>query len=202
MDQENQLLGQCCYGALYLDGTDIRELDPNWLRHHIGNVSQEPVLFSTSIAENISYGAKDPAYVTPERIEFAAKQANAYKFIQSFPQKFDTIVGERGVLLSGGQRQRIAIARAILTDPKILLLDEATSALDAESEYLVQDALEKLMVGRTVITIAHRLSTIKNANQIAVLDNGQIVELGSYFELMEKPNGMFRKLVERQTVMQ
>ncbi|XP_048240807.1 ATP-binding cassette sub-family B member 10, mitochondrial-like isoform X2 [Haliotis rufescens] len=187
-------------GSVQLDGQDIRELNPTWLRNQIGTVSQEPVLFSCSIAENIGYSASNPTAVTDDQIITAAKQANAYNFIQSFPEGFQTLVGERGHMLSGGQRQRVAIARAILKDPKILLLDEATSALDAESEYLVQEALDRLMVGRTVITIAHRLSTIKTANQIAVINDGCIVEAGSYDELMLLTDGMFRRLVERQTI--
>lgn len=189
-------------GGVFLDGHNIKTLDPHWLRNQIGTVSQEPALFSCSIAENIVYGAPDMDAVTPAEIESAARKANAINFIKSFPNGFDTIVGERGLMLSGGQRQRLAIARAILKDPKILLLDEATSALDAESEFLVQDALEKLMVDRTVITIAHRLSTIRSANQIAVLDLGAVAELGPYQELMKIQNGIFRKLVERQTITQ
>ncbi|XP_071511192.1 ATP-binding cassette sub-family B member 10, mitochondrial-like [Diadema antillarum] len=187
-------------GSITLDGTNVTSLSPEWLRHQIGTVSQEPVLFSTSIKENIAYGAIDPDAVSMEMIEDAARTANAHNFIQSFPSKYDTVVGERGLMLSGGQRQRIALARAVLKNPKILLLDEATSALDAESEYLVQEALERLMVGRTVITIAHRLSTIKNADMIAVLDVGGIAETGTYEELMRIRDGIFRKLVERQTV--
>ncbi|XP_070577360.1 ATP-binding cassette sub-family B member 10, mitochondrial-like [Ptychodera flava] len=188
-------------GRITVDNMDIRSLSPDWLRNQIGVVSQDPVLFSSSIAENIAYGAPNMNQITTEEIHEAARKANAYQFVQAFPSGFDTLVGERGVMLSGGQRQRIAIARAILKNPKILLLDEATSALDAESEYLVQEALERVMVGRTVITIAHRLSTIKNANTIAVLQNGSIAELGSYDQLIALPNGIFRKLVERQTVM-
>ncbi|XP_046571175.1 ATP-binding cassette sub-family B member 10, mitochondrial-like [Haliotis rubra] len=187
-------------GSVQLDGQDIRELNPTWLRNQIGTVNQEPVLFSCSIGENIAYGASDPTAVTKDHIVMAAKQANAYNFIQSFPEGFQTLVGERGHMLSGGQRQRVAIARAILKDPNILLLDEATSALDAESEYLVQEALERLLVDRTVITIAHRLSTIKTASQIAVINDGCIVEVGSYDELMLLTDGMFRRLVERQTI--
>lgn len=188
-------------GCIELDGQDIRKLSPDWLRHQIGTVSQEPVLFSTTIAENIAYGAINPDDVPFDSIKDAAKTANAFDFISSFPNGFDTLVGERGLMLSGGQRQRIALARAVIKNPKIILLDEATSALDAESEYLVQDALERLMVGRTVITIAHRLSTIKNADNIAVLHQGMIVEIGSYEFLMGLEDGFFRKLVERQTVM-
>jgi ATP-binding cassette subfamily B (MDR/TAP) protein 10 len=188
------------HGGIFIDGADIREYSPQWLRSHMGIVNQEPTLFSTTIAENILYGAVEPTSVSQQQIIDAAKMANADSFIQRFPRGFDTVVGERGVMLSGGQKQRIAIARAIIKNPRILLLDEATSALDAESEYFVQEALERVMVGRTVMVIAHRLSTIKNANQIAVLEAGQIVEVGSYERLMTIPDGMFRKLVERQTI--
>ncbi|XP_076100291.1 ATP-binding cassette sub-family B member 10, mitochondrial-like [Mytilus galloprovincialis] len=187
-------------GSVTLDGEDIKKIDPTWLRGQIGTVSQEPVLFSCSVRDNIAYGSQDPTTVTDEEIYEAAKKANAYHFIKSFPDKFNTLVGERGQTLSGGQRQRVAIARAILKNPKILILDEATSALDAESEYLVHEALERLMVGRTVITIAHRLSTIKSADQIAVIDHGHVSEIGSYSQLMDIPDGLFRKLVERQTI--
>ncbi|PIK61530.1 ATP-binding cassette sub-family B member 10, mitochondrial [Apostichopus japonicus] len=184
-------------GHVELDGQDIRELSPEWLRHQIGTVSQEPILFSSTIADNIAYGAIHPDKVSMETIEAAARTANAYNFITGFPKGFDTMVGERDLCYL---RQRIALARAVLKNPQLILLDEATSALDAESEYLVQDALEKLMVGRTVITIAHRLSTIKNADNIAVLHQGKIAEIGPYEYLMGLDDGIFRKLVERQTV--
>lgn len=186
-------------GTISLDGHDIRQLNPVWLRSKIGTVSQEPILFSCSIAENIAYGADNPASVTTEQIEQAAAVANAAAFIQNFPQGFSTVVGEKGVLLSGGQKQRIAIARALLKNPKILLLDEATSALDAENEHLVQQALDRLMEGRTVFIIAHRLSTIKNANVVAVLDQGRIIECGKHEELLLKPDGMYRKLMNKQS---
>lgn len=186
-------------GTISLDGHDIRQLNPVWLRSKIGTVSQEPILFSCSIAENIAYGADNPASVTAEQIEQAAAVANAAAFIQNFPQGFSTVVGEKGVLLSGGQKQRIAIARALLKNPKILLLDEATSALDAENEHLVQQALDRLMEGRTVFIIAHRLSTIKNANVVAVLDQGRIIECGKHEELLLKPDGMYRKLMNKQS---
>ncbi|XP_043781609.1 ATP-binding cassette sub-family B member 10, mitochondrial isoform X2 [Cervus elaphus] len=186
-------------GTISLDGHDIRQLNPVWLRSKIGTVSQEPILFSCSIAENIAYGADDPASVTTKQIEQAAAVANAAAFIQNFPQGFNTVVGEKGVLLSGGQKQRIAIARALLKNPKILLLDEATSALDAENEHLVQQALDRLMEGRTVLIIAHRLSTIKNANVVAVLDRGRIIECGKHEELLLKPDGMYRKLMNKQS---
>uniref|UniRef100_UPI0037E70972 ATP-binding cassette sub-family B member 10, mitochondrial n=1 Tax=Semicossyphus pulcher TaxID=241346 RepID=UPI0037E70972 len=189
-------------GIITVDGHDIRDLNPYWLRSHIGTVSQEPVLFSCSIRDNIAYGAVDPEAVTSEEIYRAARVANAYNFIQDFPEGFDTVVGEKGVLLSGGQKQRIAIARALLKDPKILLLDEATSALDAENEFLVQEALERLMEGRTVVIIAHRLSTIQNANTVAVLDQQRIAECGRHTELLGNRQGLFRKLMEKQAFLQ
>ncbi|TEA40967.1 hypothetical protein DBR06_SOUSAS20710027, partial [Sousa chinensis] len=186
-------------GTISLDGRDIRQLNPVWLRSKIGTVSQEPILFSCSIAENIAYGADDPSSVTAEQVEKVAGVANAAAFIRHFPQGFNTVVGEKGVLLSGGQKQRIAIARALLKNPRILLLDEATSALDAENEYLVQQALDRLMEGRTVFIIAHRLSTIKNANMVAVLDRGKITECGKHEELLSKPDGIYRKLMNKQS---
>ncbi|XP_043233712.1 ATP-binding cassette sub-family B member 10, mitochondrial-like [Amphibalanus amphitrite] len=187
-------------GTVTLDGTDVRKLDPMWLREQIGVVSQEPVLFSTTIRENILYGARDPAAVSEQQLRSAVQQANAAEFIDRLSHGMDTVVGERGVMLSGGQKQRIAIARAILKSPRLLLLDEATSALDSESESLVQEALRRLMDGRTVITIAHRLSTVRQADCIAVLSGGTVAEQGSYEELMARPDGLFRKLVERQTI--
>ncbi|XP_053314465.1 ATP-binding cassette sub-family B member 10, mitochondrial [Spea bombifrons] len=185
-------------GSIYIDGHDVRELNPLWLRSKIGTVSQEPVLFSCSIFENIAYGADDPLAVTEDEVRKVADIANALGFIEGFPKGFNTIVGEKGVLLSGGQKQRIAIARALLKNPKILLLDEATSALDAENEYLVQQALDRLMEGRTVLIIAHRLSTIQNADSVAVLDQGQIVENGKHEELLKNRDGVFSKLMEKQ----
>lgn len=186
------------YGVVMLDGTDIRKLDPNFLRLHVGIVSQEPTLFATTIFNNILYGAKSLEESTKGDVMRAATEANALDFIQGLPDGFNTMVGERGVLLSGGQKQRIAIARAILRDPSILILDEATSSLDAVSERAVQEALKKLMVGRTVLTIAHRLSTIRRADRIVVLKAGTIVESGTYDQLMEVTDGLFRKLVEHQ----
>jgi ATP-binding cassette subfamily B (MDR/TAP) protein 1 len=146
-------------GHILLDGVEIRTLQIKWLRQQMGLVSQEPILFNDSIRANIAYG-KD-GIVSDEQIVTAAKASNAHKFISGLPQGYETCVGERGVQLSGGQKQRIAIARAIIKDPRILLLDEATSALDAESERIVQDALDRVMVNRTTIVVAHRLSTIK-----------------------------------------
>ncbi|XP_035256525.1 ATP-binding cassette sub-family B member 10, mitochondrial isoform X1 [Anguilla anguilla] len=189
-------------GIITVDGHDVRELNPYWLRSHIGTVSQEPVLFSCSVAENIAYGAADPSLVTAQDVQRAAHMANAYTFVQDFPQGFQTLVGEKGVLLSGGQKQRIAIARALLKNPKILLLDEATSALDAENEFLVQEALERLMQGRTVLIIAHRLSTIQNADAVAVLDQRRVVESGRHAELLRNRQGLFRKLMEKQAFLQ
>ncbi|KAK3553418.1 hypothetical protein QTP70_003482 [Hemibagrus guttatus] len=185
-------------GMVTIDGHDIRSLNASWLRSCIGTVSQEPVLFSCSIAENIAYGATDPRQLTTQDILRAAQIANAHGFINGFPKGFDTVVGEKGVLLSGGQKQRIAIARALLKNPKILLLDEATSALDAENEFLVQEALERLMQDRTVLIIAHRLSTIQNADAVAVLDQQHVVECGSHAELLANQDGIFRKLMEKQ----
>ncbi|KAJ9579752.1 hypothetical protein L9F63_004589, partial [Diploptera punctata] len=157
-------------GVVSLDGHCLSHLDPLWLRRHIGTVNQEPVLFSCSIKDNILYGAPDPSAVSDNQLEAIAKEANAYDFItKDFPDGFNTLVGERGIMLSGGQKQRVAIARALIKNPRILVLDEATSALDAESEHLVQEALERVMKGRTVLTIAHRLSTIRNAGEESIL---------------------------------
>ena len=184
-------------GRITLDGVPIDELDPHWLRGQIGGVDQEPNLFSDSIAVNIRYGRLE---ASQEEIQQAAAAANAAEFIESFPDGYETEVGERGVRLSGGQKQRIAIARAVLKNPRILILDEATSALDAESEYLVKQALDRLMTGRTTLVIAHRLSTVRDADRVVVLDGGRIVESGPHAELMKAPDGLYRKLVERQFV--
>ena len=181
-------------GAIRLDGHDLRTLSLRWLRYQVGIVPQDTVLFSGTIAENIAYGKPDATW---REIQEAAKAANAHSFITSFPDGYDTYVGERGVCLSGGQRQRIAIARALLKQPHILILDEATSALDAESEYLVQEALGRLMEGRTTFVIAHRLSTIINATKILVLDAGRIVEQGSHTELMRRM-GLYQRLYSTQ----
>ncbi|XP_041844872.1 ATP-binding cassette, sub-family B (MDR/TAP), member 4 [Melanotaenia boesemani] len=182
-------------GSITIDGHDIRSLNIRYLREMIGVVSQEPILFATSIAENIRYGRPD---VTQHEIEQAAKEANAYDFIMNFPDKFETLVGDRGTQMSGGQKQRIAIARALVRNPKILLLDEATSALDAESETIVQAALDKVQQGRTTIIVAHRLSTIRNADVIAGFQKGEVAELGTHNELMEK-QGVYHTLVTMQT---
>ncbi len=181
-------------GQILLDGRDLATLDPQQLRSHVGTVAQEPLLFAASIAENIRYGRPD---ATESEVEAAARAANALEFIDRFPERFATLVGERGVRLSGGQKQRIAIARAILKDPAILVLDEATSALDSESEHLVQEALERLMEKRTTIVIAHRLSTVKDADRVVVLAKGAVAEQGTHEELI-RYNGLYRRLVERQ----
>lgn len=182
-------------GNIFFDGRNSRDFSLTSLRSQMSMVPQDVFLFGGSILENIAYGKPDS---TPAEIMNAAKQANALEFIQSFPKGLDTIVGDRGVQLSGGQRQRIAIARAVLRNPKILILDEATSSLDSESERLVQDALEKLMKGRTSIIIAHRLSTVRQASKIIVIDKGKIVEEGSHEELLLLPNGLYRNLSELQ----
>jgi len=181
-------------GEIRLDGAPLTSLDPVWLRDQIAVVEQEPTLLSTSIAANIRYGNPD---ASDEEILEAARMANALDFIDRFPDGIHTQVGERGVQLSGGQKQRVAIARAVLKSPRILILDEATSALDAESEHLVREALERLMVGRTTLVIAHRLSTVREANQVAVVQLGEVVEVGTHSELIER-DGQYRRLVERQ----
>ena len=182
-------------GQLLFDGKDSREYSLSALRSQIALVPQDIFLFGGTIRENIAYGKTT---ATDEEIVEAAQKANAMEFINRFPEKLETLVGERGTQLSGGQRQRIAIARAVLKNPKILILDEATSSLDSESERLVQDALEKLMRGRTSVVIAHRLSTVRKADQILVLDQGQLVERGTHDELILLPNGIYRNLSDLQ----
>ena len=182
-------------GEILVDGKNIYDYDLQEYRSNIGIVPQEVLLFGGTIRENILYGK---AGASDEEIIDAAKKANAWEFIQSFPEALDTLVGERGVKLSGGQRQRIAIARAILKDPTILLLDEATSSLDAESEKLVQDALNQLLEGRTSIIIAHRLATIRDADYIYVIDQGKIIEEGTHEELIQLENGTYRALAKLQ----
>jgi ABC transporter fused permease/ATP-binding protein len=183
-------------GRILLDGKDLKDLDPEWLRQQIGVVAQEPLLFSSSISDNIRYGR---AGATDAEVEAAARAANAHDFVSRFPEGYKTLVGERGVQLSGGQKQRVAIARAVLKDPRLLILDEATSALDAESEHLVQDALDRLMKGRTTLIIAHRLSTVMGADRVMVLEGGKVVQSGSHAALMGQ-EGLYRRLVERQFV--
>ena len=181
-------------GAIKVNGIDIKNISLKKYRDYIGIVPQESFLFSGSISQNISFGKNG---VTEEEIMNAAKMANAYDFIMELPNKFETEVGERGVLLSGGQKQRIAIARALIQNPEIMILDEATSALDTESERLVQDALDKLMVNRTTFVIAHRLSTIINADKIVVMENGEIKEIGTHQELLEF-KGLYKHFYEIQ----
>ncbi|XP_050432013.1 mitochondrial potassium channel ATP-binding subunit [Adelges cooleyi] len=184
------------FGSIKVSGEDIKNLDQTWLRRRaIGLINQEPVLFAISILENIRYGK--PEATDSEVIE-AAKIANAHSFISSFPNGYDTVVGERGVTVSGGQKQRIAIARAILKNPYILVLDEATSALDTESEMQVQSALESVSKGKTVLVIAHRLSTVKNADMIVVLNKGEVVEIGDHKTLLTK-KGFYWNLMNQQT---
>ncbi len=184
----------CDSGTICIDGKDIRHVTLDSLRNQVGIVPQETILFNGSVYDNILYGRLD---ATKEEIEEAAKAANAHDFIMELPDGYNTMLGDRGVNISGGQRQRIAIARAILKDPRILILDEATSALDTESERVVQEALNRLMVGRTSIIIAHRLSTIKNADRILVLDKGKLTEDGTHEELMAK-NGLYAHLYRIQ----
>lgn len=182
-------------GAVLVDGKPINEYPLSNYRSNIGVVPQEVILFGGTIRENIAYGKPT---ATDQEIEEAARKANALDFILTFPERMNTLVGDRGVKLSGGQRQRVAIARAILKDPKILILDEATSSLDAESERLVQDALENLMEGRTTIIIAHRLSTIRKVDRILVIKEGAIAESGSHDELTDKSNGIYSNLLKLQ----
>src|SRR5574341_554385 len=182
-------------GRVRVDGHDLRDVTQASLRAQIGIVPQETLLFGGTIRENILYGRLDASQA--ELIE-AARAANAHDFIMELPDGYDTVVGERGIKLSGGQRQRVAIARAILKNPRILLLDEATSSLDSESEGLVQEALERLMQGRTTVIIAHRLSTVQVANRIAVVDRGRLVELGRHEELLGKEDGLYARLYRMQ----
>jgi len=187
-------------GAITLDGVDITHLDISWLRSQIGYVQQEPQLFGMTLRNNLTYGLSEEAAskITQGDLENVCRDANAHEFISSWPEGYDTMVGERGITLSGGQKQRVAIARALLTNCRILLLDEATSALDAESEFEVQKAIENAMVGRTVVVVAHRLSTIKGADQIVVMDNRKIVDIGTHDGLLENCQ-RYQELIKRQS---
>lgn len=180
-------------GRVLLDGVDIKTFRLSWLRQQMGLVGQEPILFNESIRANIAYGKEEDA--TEDEIIAAANAANAHSFISSLPNGYDTSVGERGTQLSGGQKQRIAIARAMLKNPKILLLDEATSALDAESERIVQEALDRVSVNRTTVVVAHRLTTIRGADTIAVIKNGVVAEKGRHDVLMNINDGVYASLV-------
>jgi len=182
-------------GEYIIDGKKSTDYDLTEFRDQIAIVPQDVLLFGGTIKENILYGKPN---ATEDEVMEAAKQANAFDFIMGFPDKFNTLVGDRGIQLSGGQRQRVAIARAVLKNPSILILDEATSSLDSESERLVQEALDKLMVGRTSIVIAHRLSTIRNADKIEVLHKGEVTEIGTHQELMNNANGLYQKLNKLQ----
>ncbi|MGL6169580.1 MAG: ABC transporter ATP-binding protein, partial [Fusobacteriaceae bacterium] len=181
-------------GSILINGTDIKNYSLKDYREHIGVVPQETFLFSGTIAENLKFGKMN---VDEAEVVEAAKRANAYNFIMELKDGFNTEVGERGALLSGGQKQRLAIARALIQNPEIMILDEATSALDTESERLVQDALDKLMKNRTTFVIAHRLSTIIGADKIVVMKNGEIQEVGTHGELLEK-GGMYKNLYNIQ----
>jgi len=185
-------------GTIKLDGIDIREIEVEVLRQHISIVLQDVFLFHGTVRDNLLFG--NPKASEADLIE-AAKVANAFEFIQALPEGFDTIIGERGVKLSGGQRQRLSIARAVLKNTPILILDEATSSVDTETELLIQQALERLMVGRTTIIIAHRLSTVQNADKIVVLEGSRITEIGTHAELLSK-HGLYHRLFTVQQRLQ
>ncbi len=185
-------------GQILIDGVDIRDYDIKWLRRQVGMVLQEPYLFHGTIADNIRYGNAEAA---ESQIIAAARAANAHDFIVSFPDGYDTMVGERGQSLSGGERQRISIARAILHNPRILILDEATSSVDTETEKQIQQALDRLVAGRTTFAIAHCLSTLQAADRLIVLENGKLVEQGVHAALLSKRDGVYAKLHKTQMEM-
>jgi ABC-type multidrug transport system fused ATPase/permease subunit len=182
------------HGRIAVDDCDLRQVRLSSLRRQVAVVLQDTFLFNTSVRENLLYGKPD---ATEEELITAARAAYAHEFIEALPQGYDTEIGERGVKLSGGQKQRLALARAILADPRILILDEATSSVDAEAEYLIQQALESVLEGRTALVIAHRLSTIREADKIIALEEGQIVEVGDHWQLLER-GGLYSQLYQRQ----
>jgi len=185
-------------GQILIDGVDIRDYDVRWLRRQVGMVLQEPYLFHGTIADNIRYGNPEAA---EREVITAARAANAHDFIVGFPDGYDTMVGQRGQSLSGGERQRISIARAILHNPRLLILDEATSSVDTETEKQIQQALDRLVEGRTTFAIAHRLSTLQAADRLIVLEKGRLVEQGLHGELVDKPDGVYAKLHRTQMEM-
>ncbi len=184
-------------GSIRIDGQDIAHVTQSSLRSQIAIVQQEPILFHRTLAENIAYGRPN---ASRREIENAAKQASAHRFIMDLPKGYETLVGERGVKLSGGERQRVAIAKAFLADAPVLILDEATSSLDSESEVQIQQAMERLMEGRTTLVIAHRLSTVRALDRLLVFDKGKIVEEGDHQALIRLNNGIYRRLFERQAL--
>ena len=184
-------------GSILIDGQDIAHATQASLREQIAIVQQEPLLFHRSLAENIAYGRPGASMA---EIDAAARLANAHAFIERLPKGYGTLVGERGVKLSGGERQRIALARAFLADAPVMILDEATSSLDSESEALIQEAMERLMVGRTTIVVAHRLSTVRAMDRILVFDKGKVAEEGSHDDLVRREGGIYRGLFERQAL--
>ena len=186
-------------GTIRIDGVDIRSLEIGHYRRQMGMVLQDPYLFHGTVVENIRYGHPEADL---ERVIEAGKAANAHDFICRLPHGYDTVVGERGQTLSGGERQRVSIARAILHDPRILILDEATSAVDTETERKIQEALDRLVAGRTVFAIAHRLSTLNRASRLFVMKDGQLVEAGTHGELLANPKGVYRRLHEMQLELQ
>ena len=183
-------------GEILMDGVNIRDIDLETYRSSIGYVQQEPMMFRDTVFANIAYSKPD---ATVEEVIAAADIANAHGFIEKLPDAYDTMLGERGVGLSGGERQRISIARAVLKNPNILIFDEATASVDSETEHLIQEAIERLISGRTTIMIAHRLSTLSKANKIIVVDGGEIIEFGSHDELMAK-KGKYYRLIEMQSL--
>ncbi|NNM05407.1 MAG: ATP-binding cassette domain-containing protein, partial [Gemmatimonadetes bacterium] len=186
-------------GRILVDGVDVRELETGHYRRQIGIVLQEPYLFYGSVLENIRYGHPEARL---ERVVEAAKAANAHDFIVKLPQGYETIVGERGQNLSGGERQRVSIARAILHDPRVLILDEATSAVDTDTERKIQEAMDRLVAGRTVFAIAHRLSTLHKASRLFVMKDGRLAEAGTHRELLARPHGIYARLHKLQMELQ